>query len=121
MDFTYTLTGSILEIKASGPYTIEDIRSQFGHILATIAPMGQLSLLVDARESEHSPSAQDLDGVAEFASSLLGKVNERIALLVSNDMRFGLGRMLEVFGESHGVSFKVFRDRLKAVEWLTTS
>ncbi len=119
MSFSVSQAGPILEVSASGDYSVQDIQSQLEAILAEQDGPDRRSLIVDATNSEHSPSAEELHAVADFASTLLDRIDHRIALVVSNDLRFGLGRMLEVYGGEFGLEFKVFRDRPEALDWLT--
>jgi hypothetical protein len=42
----------------------------------------------------------------------------RLALVVGNDLHFGLARMLQVYAEGRDVQVEVFKDHAKAREWL---
>ncbi len=119
MNFSVASVGPILEVSASGDYSMQDIQHQIEAILREHVGSDRRSLMIDASHSEHSPSAEELHAVADFASTLLDRIDPRIALVVSNDLRFGLGRMLEVYGGEFGLEFKVFRHRLEALSWLT--
>ncbi len=44
--------------------------------------------------------------------------NARVALVVPDDFRFGMARMLQVLGESPNLDMKVFREFGAAEEWI---
>ncbi len=119
MEFEFKRTGAILEVHTSGTYSIQDIQYQFEPLLNRQTGKGHQLLVVDATDSKQSPSAEDLQAVAAFASTLLGRITPKIALVVPDDFRFGLGRMLEIFGEDAGLEFRVFHKRLDALNWLS--
>ena len=118
MPISYDLSDDLLQVVASGAYTFAEIKSTFGTAIRAIPLDRSIATLVDARLSEHNPSGEELRSIASFAGSLLPRIGRRVALVVSAEVRFGLGRMLEVFGEPEGVEFKVFRNLDDARSWL---
>lgn len=118
MPLSYDVSDDLLRVVASGAYTFEEIKRSFEEAIQSLPSDRSIPVLVDARSSDYVPSSEELQRVSSFAASLLPRIEGRIALVVSGNVRFGLGRMLEVFGESEGVVFKVFRDMEEARRWV---
>jgi len=80
----------------------------------------QKKLLVKDPGSSYHPSREELDEFINLILSALDTIFYRIALVVSRELHFGLGRMTEVFSESERGEFRVFSDGKKALDWLNS-
>ena len=46
------------------------------------------------------------------------KFSSKMAIVVSSDVNYGMGRMMEIFSEQRGVDVKVFKEFETAKLWL---
>ncbi len=75
-----------------------------------------LQAVVDVRHSAFSPTGSEIRrGVIRLRR--LGR-RGRIALLVSSDFQFGLGRMIGLLSEDSGFEVRPFRDAVEAASWV---
>ncbi|MBT8370435.1 MAG: STAS/SEC14 domain-containing protein [Desulfobacterales bacterium] len=76
-------------------------------------------LLIIDPSSDYNPSREELQQFINLIKVLLEKAFTRIALVVSKEFHYGLGRMTEAFSESGKGQFRVFNDAQEAREWLS--
>lgn len=65
--------------------------------------------------------SQELEEIMRFALSHPNtSIIEKVALILTEDLSFGLGRMLDVFGEMQGKPFELelFRNTEEAFQWI---
>ena len=110
--------GILLSVVAEGPYTLAEVKAVIGAATADAPPDRDCCLLMDIRRSEANPSPDDIRDFAEFLGNLPTHVAARSAWLVSEDLRFGLARMLSVYAEERGITIQVFRELDAARTWL---
>jgi len=109
----------ILEITLQGANPPEDVIGGFERAVADPASPEKFFVLLDVRKSESLATRpkEDIIRVAEHLGPYKQRV-ERVAVLATEDVHFGLSRMGAVYSEAKGVLTDVFRDRDKAVAWL---
>ena len=74
--------------------------------------------LIDDRNSTYSGSAPDTQDAARILGQIQTLQRRRIAVVVSTDLNFGLGRMVQGYAVDVRLGFQVFRDIETAREWL---
>ncbi len=79
-----------------------------------------MKILIDIRRSVYNSSSEEIRDAASIMRSFFGS-DSPIALVADRDASFATGRMLEVYCESEGVSFQVFRNMEDAAKWLEES
>ena len=114
MAVTYAFVGEVLEVRASGAYHPGDVERAFRDALADPARPTLRALLYDVRDS--AVIEQRRDAVA-FFKGLGPHVGQRIALLVSTDVAFGIMRMVAAWADGAGIEAEVFRDARAALAW----
>ncbi len=77
-----------------------------------------MQVLADFRDFRWIPSTRELKEVAEFISSIRGKRCPRTALVVSNDLLYGVARIFSLLAKTKGYSTKPFKDLPAARAWL---
>ena len=77
-------------------------------------------VLVDDLESNYNPSIDDAQKLVAIFASFTDRISQ-FAVVVGKEVHFGLGRMVEVFCESHGVNLRIFRTRDEAQSWLDST
>lgn len=107
-------------MELAGSYDPEDIVRQFLAALAEPGCPDPVALLVDVTKSESmgSRSPSQIRYVAEFLGPYSGRIGGRCAVVATEDLHFGLGRMGSVYSEGVGVEAAIFRDPEAAREWL---
>lgn len=118
MPLSYQFEGSLLHVVVEGTYEFADVEKLFQAACADPAYPERAFVLVDGRQSEANPSADDMQQMVRLAASMGARLGPRVALVVTRDLHFGLGRMLGAFGERHGLRFETFRDLEEARAWL---
>jgi len=76
-------------------------------------------LIIKDPSSDYNPSPEELPQFMNLIKLLLEKVFSQIALVVSKQFHYGLGRMTEAFSETEKGQFRVFYDEQEAREWLS--
>lgn len=113
---TVTKDDEIALIKVTGKPTMQEILD----VNIGLAEGGDYVVknrLWDFRESQVAFSTAELVKIAEL-NSQLGRSYHKTAILVGNDLAFGLSRMYQVFREADNTHISVFRDESEALRWL---
>jgi hypothetical protein len=120
MPVTYQFDSNIVVIDMVGEYSMDEIRTTILNSLAdSTCPANPFVLmnLCEAR-SIYNRSPQDVITMARSLASLSNRFNNRIALVASKDLPYGLMRMGSIFSEETGFAPKVFRTFAEARKWL---
>jgi hypothetical protein len=64
------------------------------------------------------PTTEETRELSREFRLLAGRPFLKIALVVSKEFHFGIGRMAEVFTDPDGETFKVFKNEGEAKAWL---
>lgn len=119
MAVTYAFVGEVLEVRASGAYHPGDVERAFRDALADPARPTLRALLYDVRDSAvvEQRTTPDVRDAVAFFKGLGPHVGQRIALLVSTDVAFGIMRMVAAWADGAGIEAEVFRDARAALAW----
>ncbi len=118
MRMTYELTEvqDILVVSIKGNPGVDDIK----HILDRIrneSGYSHSARLWDFQESSFSFSQNEVLDIAAYAST--GDIRPaKVAMLVKEDLSFGVSRIYEVFRNTDLTETNVFRDKTEALAWL---
>jgi len=106
----------VLCVVIEGDPKVSDIKSVLDQIRNE---SGYLNLyrFWDFRLSKFDFSAEDLQEIASYASSADNK-QSKVAMLVGQDLSFGVSRMYEVYRQTDKTAVKVFREESEAMAWL---
>jgi hypothetical protein len=119
MSVTYRINDDVVEITLNGTSAPDDVIQEFHKALEDDATPEEFVLLVDVRNSTSlatRPTAEIIR-VAEYLGPFQDRV-KRCAVLATEKVHFGLGRLGAVYSETAGVMTSVFRDKDEAVDWL---
>ena len=106
----------VLFICIEGDPTVSDIKQALDQTRDD-SGYSNLSRLWDFRKAAFDFSAEELEEIASHASSA-DLDPSRVAMLVSQDLSYGVSRMYEAYRKSSMTDVKVFRDEAEAIEWL---
>jgi hypothetical protein len=118
MPLTYTVTDGVYVVVCDGKVGLDDVRSTFGEIAGLAGVGGSRRILIDDPASDFYPSTAELRELVALWTQMFSEPPTRIALLVDQDIHYGLGRMVSAFIEDKPLRFSVFRDRGEALAWL---
>ena len=112
--FKFSFVGQVLWVRFTSPPKLSEVFEAIEHI-ANMEPVPSQRLWEFERGVNLSSS--ELRQIAEVGKEkLLGP--QRVALLGSEALAFGLMRMYEVFRQEELLNMEVFKDRESALEWL---
>ena len=106
----------VLFINIEGDPTVQDIKKALDKTRDK-SGYSNLSRLWDFRKTAFDFSAEELEEIASHASSA-DHDPSRVAILVSQDLSFGVSRMYEVYRKNTLTDVNVFRDEPEAIAWL---
>ena len=121
MPITYTIDkhSRFIHRVVSGIVTSDEILANITEILQHPAYQPGMKSLTDLRATQHYASPQEVRQIANFILGQSEKVQGgKAAVVVSQDVSFGMVRMLELLTESSPLSIGVFKDLQEAYEWL---
>ncbi|HEX8848949.1 MAG TPA: hypothetical protein VF761_05420 [Gemmatimonadaceae bacterium] len=119
MPVTYEFVGDVLVISASGVYPADDVTRAFGRALADPARPVIRALLYDVRDSEvvGTRSTPEVRAAVAFFRDLGPRVGNRVALLATADVGYGVMRMVAGWADAAGIEAAVFRNHGDAIAW----
>lgn len=118
MPLTYQFRDGIVEVVSEGQHDFEHLLEVSQRALQELSITPPVPVLVDARRTERDPGAAELSAIAEHLGALRPFFGPTIAIVVSSDLHFGLGRMFEVLARTHGIEARVYRDMDAARAWI---
>jgi hypothetical protein len=122
MPVTYRIDQNIVQLTFEGENEPDAVIATFDRALLDPTSPPRFALLVDVRKSTSlaSRATEDIIRVASHLGPHKDRVS-RCAVLATEDVHFGLGRMGAVYSEAGGVMTNVFRDRDEALAWLRSA
>ena len=102
----------------SGQVEHSEVIETLGFLADNHSSYQNKKLIIIDPSSDYSPSRDELQQFMNLIRFLLENAFPRIALVVSKDFHYGLGRMTEVFSEVENGQFRVFNDEQEARAWL---
>jgi hypothetical protein len=120
MPVSYEIDGAVLAVRMIGEYEPADIRRAIAEALQEASGRELRGMLFDVRASDvlARRSTNEIRAMAAFLAHVAPSVGNRIALVATNDVGFGLMRLGAVDLESAGVAPHTFRDVAAATAWL---
>jgi hypothetical protein len=75
-------------------------------------------LLLKSSVPGWNPSTASIEQVADMLGEYGRLFSRRVAIVVPEPLQYGLGRMMEVFAERHGIACQTFWGADEALAWL---
>ena len=118
IDYEIDAANRLVRVRLEGPVS----PSQIEHFMMTIGddPSYDVNFdgFVDLREFSGDVELDDIKRIAQLVRSRPGGAGARRAIIVKDDLQFGLMRMLEGFTFVAPVIYHAFRSEEAAVKWL---
>jgi hypothetical protein len=108
----------VLFIGIKGEPTVADITQALDQTRDE-SGYSSLSRLWDFRKAVFDFSAEELEEIASHAASADDRP-AKVAMLVNQDLSYGVSRMYEAYRKNALTDVKVFREEAEAVDWLTS-
>ena len=115
---------SFVTVKAIGPGSITDLRQAYEELLSDPRFVKGANVLWDITESKSKmPSLTQIRIFQQWIKSTLTLrgTGYRAAIAVNQTYEYGLARLFEVYLEGMPLTFRAFRNRKQAIEWLTAT
>jgi hypothetical protein len=103
---------------AHGYLTLDEIEKSAATLWQAVEGPA-VRMLWDLRDARFDLAQAEVSDLAEYIKGLISGSAIRTCFVVSGDLEFGLVRMFETLREAKGVRTSVFRDKERAIEWLT--
>ncbi len=120
MPVTYRFEGRIFRVASVGESTVEQLIETFEAALDDPDfPEGAI-LLWDTRGSTSlkEKSGAELGRIASILGPKAHRHSNKSALIVPNDLYYGLMRMATAHSDEFGSDSRIFRDEESALEWI---
>lgn len=118
MGLTCSFGDEYVTVHADGSFGLDEIRRTFQHVREHAPGDAPVRILIVDAGSSFAPTPQEVRAFVDDWSELFAERGACIALAVTRDLHFGLGRMAAVVAEGHELPMRVFRRENQAVEWL---
>jgi hypothetical protein len=116
MTFEITETQDILVISIKGEPCVDDIKQILDQI-RNASGYTHSARLWDFQASSFTFSQNEVLDIASYASTA-DKRPAKVAMLVKEDLSFGVSRIYEVFRNTDLTQINVFKDKTEALTWL---
>lgn len=121
MGLTCSFGDEYVTVHADGSFGLDEIRQTFEHIREHATGDSPVRILIVDFGSSFAPTPEEVRIFVDDWSEVFAGLGVCIALAVTRDLHFGLGRMASVVAEGHELPLRVFRREGEAVEWLLAS
>jgi len=119
MGLTYSIEKELTTVIAEGSFSVGHLHAAFSKIRSEFDGSTPLKILIVDHGSEFEPSQEEVQELVKGWGVIFHNVPVRIALLVEEELHYGLGRMASAYAEQHDVPLDVFRRSLDAMQWLS--
>lgn len=119
MSIGYTIDDKLVIATAYGPFTMDEVFLTFGKIMVDPALKPPTNVLLDARHTEHGPTNEEIEALAEHLGNLKAYFGGRWAVVAKpNTLLHHLSRIFCRLAEPHGLNVEPFSDYDAACQWL---
>jgi hypothetical protein len=120
MPVTYRFDLNVIVIELIGQYSIDDLRTAVLKSFNDPQCPKNPALIIDLSKSQsiYQRSSKSVNAMVTFITSFGKKFNNRLAIVVPDDVTYGFMRMSSVPADSYGIDVKIFRTYGEARKWL---
>lgn len=100
------------------PWSVEDLRGALG-VLGTDPQFDPaMGIVVDFTQVKTVPASAEIEQYMAFLGGQSDRRNVKRAILVANDLQYGMARVAVAYGEHYSLRVQVYRDLDRALAWL---
>ncbi len=118
MALTYEIADDVLLIRGGGKWDFAEMKKILGSAAKALGNRRLKGVLFDDRNSRFKGYRDDFNDMARFRKGLIDRLGTRIAVVVSDDLHFGLARMSAAIHFQYGIEIQPFKEMDKARAWL---
>jgi hypothetical protein len=120
MGVRYRLAGKVVHVTMDDHFDTSEVLQVGAEALSHPEFVQGSNVVIDFRESQEVATGEEIFQRIQFLSEAGDLLGPRIALVVTRPVHFGLARMAELYGESCGLTLRVFNDEQDALDWVDT-
>jgi hypothetical protein len=118
VNWSVDAANKVVTIRYVDPYTEDEWREAVAAALRDEAYQHGFDFLIDRRFAQ-APSEAFARAVAVFISAHIGEFGPaRVAIVVSSEAGYGMGRIQQVLNETAGLESRAFTSQDAAADWL---
>ena len=118
MAISYEIDDNLLIIETEGDFQFEDLQETFSRVFSDPQFKAGINILVHDLDSKFVPTSKQIEAGAKHIEEFMNKFAAKMAIVVSSDVNYGMGRMMEIFCEQRHIDLKVFKEIEIAKKWL---
>ncbi|MCF8052143.1 MAG: hypothetical protein K9L59_12950 [Desulfobacterales bacterium] len=118
MPMTFDVENDILVIRAEEKWNLSEMKQTLHAAIKSLGGRRLNGILLDDRNARFTGIHESFSDMARLHNRLSGRIGHKMAVLVSDDLHFGLARMSAAIHSLHGIVVEPFRDKEKAWAWL---
>lgn len=119
MPLSFTVDDDILVIRGGGSWNFGEMKQILNEAVKEMGDRCAGGVLLDDRNSSFTGYHDDFNDMARFRKRLSDRIGTKMAVVVSDDLHYGLVRMSSAIHAYYGIDIEAFRDREEARQWLT--
>ncbi len=119
MPLSFSVDDDILVIQGGGKWNFGEMKQILFRAVSELGDRCAGGVLFDDRNSHFTGYHDDFNDMAQFRKGLSDRIGTRMAVVVSDDLHYGLARMSSAIHAFYGIDIEPFRDREDAWKWLT--
>ena len=118
MPISYVFDGDVVLFTAEGELSNPIVRESLETAAKEPEFRPGMSILMHDLGSDYQISSDEAYEAARDLSEMMELYSPHIAVVVNEDIKYGLGRMIAAYCERHEIDFQVFRNFDNARQWL---
>lgn len=100
------------------PFAVDDLRS-FLEVMAQHPDFDpEMGVVVDFTKVKTVPASAEIEKYMAYLGGQGDRRNVKRAILVENDLQYGMARVAAAYGEHYSLRVQVYRDLDSALAWL---
>ena len=103
MAIKYELDDQLLIITTEGNFQPEDLQATFKNVFSDPHFKPAIKILIHDLDSVFIPTSKQIEAGAKNIEEIMKKFSTKMAIVVSSDVNYGMGRMMEIFCEQRGI------------------
>jgi hypothetical protein len=118
MPLTFTVDDDLLVIQGGGKWNFGEMKQILNQAVGELGERCADGVLFDDRHSNFTGCHGDFNDMARFRKRLSNRIGTRMAVVVSDELHYGLARMSSAIHAYYGIDIEPFTDTEKARVWL---
>jgi hypothetical protein len=119
MPLTYDVVDDILVIHTGGTWGFPALKKTLHTAVKSLGRRRRLNgVLLDDRNAKFTGFRDNFAEMARFHHRLSDRIGKKMAVLVSDDLQYGMARMSSAIHSLHGIDLEPFKDEEKAWAWI---